>query len=197
MVLYISTIIICMIIISVLNILLGTSTFGYSVGEVIGLVCIGVFIEIVIDLIIAGIVSKCPIKWFDPDKKMYQVSKKERKFYEKLGIKNWKDKVIELGALSGFRKNKLREGSNPEYLYRFLIESNKGIWTHILNITLGFLLIFCLPLKYWLVISIPIGIVNFVLGLLPTFILRYNVPKLKVAYERAIRLEKQKETTNQ
>ena len=197
MVLYISTIIICMIIISVLNILLGTSTFGYSVGEVIGLVCIGVLIEIVIDLIIAGIVSKCPIKWFDPDKKMYQVSKKERKFYEKLGIKNWKDKVIELGALSGFRKNKLREGSNPEYLYRFLIESNKGIWTHILNITLGFLLIFCLPLKYWLVISIPIGIVNFVLGLLPTFILRYNVPKLKVAYERARRLEKQKETTDQ
>lgn len=197
MVLYISTIIICMIIISVLNILLGTSTFGYSAGEVIGLVCIGVLIEIVIDLIIAGIVSKCPIKWFDPDKKMYQVSKKERKFYEKLGIKNWKDKVIELGALSGFRKNKLREGSNPEYLYRFLIESNKGIWTHILNITLGFLLIFCLPLKYWLVISIPICIVNFVLGLLPTFILRYNVPKLKVAYERARRLEKQKETTDQ
>ena len=185
-----------MIIISVLNILLGTSTFGYSVGEVIGLVCIGVLIEIVIDLIIAGIVSKCPIKWFDPDKKIYQVSKKERKFYEKLGIKNWKDKVIELGALSGFRKNKLRDGSNPEYLYRFLIESNKGIWTHILNITLGFLLVFCLPLKYWLVISIPIGIVNFVLGLLPTFILRYNVPKLKVAYERAKRLEKQKETTD-
>ena len=196
MILYISTIIICMIIISVLNILLGTSTFGYSVGEVIGLVCIGVLIEIVIDLIIAGIVSKCPIKWFDPDKKIYQVSKKERKFYEKLGIKNWKDKVIELGALSGFRKNKLRDGSNPEYLYRFLIESNKGIWTHILNITLGFLLVFCLPLKYWLVISIPIGIVNFVLGLLPTFILRYNVPKLKVAYERAKRLEKQKETTD-
>ena len=195
MILYLSIIFICMAIISVLNIILGTSFFGYTPWTVIGLVCLSVVAEIVIDLILAGIVSALPNKVFDPNKKCFDVSKKERKFYEKLGIKKWKDKVLELGALSGFRKNKLRDGNNPEYLHRFLVESNKGIWTHILNIVLGFLVIFCLPLKYWLVISIPVAIVNAFLGLLPTFILRYNVPKLKVAYERAIRLQKQKETT--
>lgn len=197
MVLYLSIIIISMIIISVLNILLGTGFFGYSPLEVIGLVCFSVLCEIVIDLILAGVSESFPKKWVSPECKFYQVTKKERKFYEKLGIKKWKDKVLELGILAGFRKNKIKDKNSPEYLYRFMVESNKGINTHILNIIFGFLVIFCIPLKYWLVISIPVAIVNAFLGLLPIFILRYNFPKLKVAYERAVRLQKQKETTKE
>ena len=65
---------------------------------------------------------------------------------------------------------------------------------HILNAVLGFLVIFCIPLKYWLVISVPVACVNAFLATLPTFILRYNIPKLKVAMQRAERVIKQKET---
>jgi hypothetical protein len=179
----------------VFNIFLGTGVFGYSPMQVIGLVCFSVLCEIVIDLILAGVVEVFPKKWVSPDCKIFQVSKKERRFYEKLGLKKWKDRVLELGILSGFRKNKVRDANSPEYLYRFLVESNKGILIHILNIVLGFLVIFCIPLKYWLVISIPVAVVNAFLGLLPVLILRYNIPKLKVAHERAVRLQKQKETT--
>ena len=185
-----------MAIISILNVFLGAATFGYTPWQVIGLVCLSVVAEIVIDLILAGIVNILPNKWFSPDKKFFCVEKKERKFYEKLGIKKWKDKVLELGALGGFRKNKLKDSTDSEYLYRFLIESNKGIVTHILNIVLGALVIFCIPLKYWLVISIPVVVVNAFLGLLPIFILRYNIPKLKAGLLRTERLQKQKETTN-
>ena len=195
MVLYLSTIVISMIIIAVLNILLGTATFGYTPLEVVGLVCFSVLCEMVIDLILAGISECFPQKWVSPDCKFYQAGKKERRFYEKIGIKKWKDKVLELGILAGFRKNKIRDKNSPEYIHKFLVESNKGINTHILNIVFGFLVIFCIPLKYWLVISIPVAVVNAILGLLPILILRYNIPKLKVAYERAVRLQKQKETT--
>ena len=185
MILYSSIILICMAIISTLNILF--VPFGYTAWQVIGLVCFSVFAEIIIDLILAGIIHSMPEKWFSPDKKFFCVSKRERKFYEKLGIKKWKDKVLELGAIGGFRKNKLKDSNDPDYLKLFLVESNKGIVIHISNIILGFLVIFCIPLKNWLVISIPVAIVNTFLGLLPIFILRYNIPKLKVAL---LRIEK-------
>jgi len=54
---------------------------------------------------------------------------------------------------------------------------------------MGFLVIFILPLKYALRIGLPVAIVGFVLNLLPVFILRYNLPKLAIAYKRAKRLE--------
>ena len=179
-----------MAIISVLNIFLGTSTFGYTPWEVVGLVILAVVVEIVLDLIFAGLVYLMPKKWYSSDRKFFCVSKKERNFYEKLDIKRWKDHVLELGAICGFRKNKLKDSSSPEYISRFLIESNIGIVVHIANIIFGFLVLVCMPLKYWLVISLPVAIVNAFLGLLPILILRYNIPKLKVALKRAERTQK-------
>jgi len=185
MILYISIILICMAIISVLNILF--VPFGYTPWQVIGLVCFSVFAEIIIDLILAGIIHAMPEKWFSHDKKFFCVGKRERKFYDKLAIKKWKDKVLELGAIGGFRKNKLKDSNDPDYLNLFLVESNKGIVIHISNIILGFLVVFCIPLKNIWVISVPVAIVNAFLGLLPIFILRYNVPKLKAALIRSQR----------
>ena len=51
----------------------------------------------------------------------------------------------------------------------------------------GFLiLLFPLP-KYALVVGLPIAIVNVFLNLLSTMVLRYNIPRLKVSYERAVK----------
>ena len=119
MILYISIILISMAIISVLNIFF--VPFGYTPWQVIGLVVFSVVVEIIIDLILAGLIHSMPEKIFNPDKKFFCVNKKERKFYEKLGIKKWKDKVLELGALGGFRKNKLKDGNDPDYLKLYLI----------------------------------------------------------------------------
>ena len=166
---------------------------GYSPLQVIGLVFFSVFAEIVIDLILAGIIHAMPEKWFSPDNKFFQVDKKERKFYDKINIKKWKDHVLELGAIGGFRKNKLKDSNDTDYLNLFLVESNKGVIIHIANIVLGFLVVFCIPLKNILVISIPVAIVNAFLGLLPIFILRYNTPKLKAALIRAKRKATQSE----
>lgn len=187
MVLYLSIVFGAMVAISTLNIWLGTPIFGYSPWWVIGMVVIGVVFEIAIDGIFAKLVNISPDKWFSHEKKFFKVSKKERNFYEKLKIRSWKDKVLELGALGGFRKNKLADPTSSEYLLKFLYESGKGIVVHIGGIVLGFLVIFVLPLDFWLVISLPIALVNVFLNILSTMVLRYNTPKLLVAYERAIR----------
>ena len=56
-----------------------------------------------------------------------------------------------------------------------------------LGVFAGFLVIFILPLKYALRIGVPVACVSALLCILPTMILRYNIPKLMVAYERAKR----------
>lgn len=196
MVLYLSIVFVSMAIISSFNIWLGTPIFGYSPLWVIGMVSLSVVVEIAIQGIFATIVNNLPDRWFSHDKKIFKISKKERKFYEKIKIRAWKDKVWELGGLGGFRKNKIADPNNPDYFLKFVVESNKGITDHVVGMFLGFLVIFILPLKYALVIGVPVAFVNVILSGMPTMILRYNIPKLMVAYERAIRtqaLQKKKE----
>lgn len=183
-----------MTLISGLNILLGSETFASYSWWIIIAVVISVIVEIAISAIIALIVEKMPNRFFPPTKKLYTVSKKEQKFYEKLGIKSWKDKVWELGGLGGFRKNKIKDSTNSEYLYQFMIESNKGMTSHIINLFAGFLVIFVLPLKYALRIGVPVACIGLLLNFLPILILRYNLPKLDIAYRRAKRLEERAET---
>ncbi len=189
MVLYIFAIIFAMAIISGLNIWLGTSVFGYTPGFVILAVVATTIFQIAIDGLVAFIISKFPAKWFDEKNKHFNVSKRSIKFYEAIKIRKWKDKVIELGVLSGFRKNKFNSPDDPEYVRRFIVESNKGIVEHRLGYFAGFLGIFLFPLKYALVIGVPVAVVNVILSALPTMILRYNIPKLTTVLKR---LERQK-----
>ena len=187
MILYLSIVFGGMTLISLLNILLGSYSFNHSALWVILAVVLSVVVEIAIQGIIATIVKHLPNRWFTPEKKLFKISKKERKFYEKIKIRSWKDKVWELGALGGFRKNKIADPNSPEYLLQFVVESNKGVTDHIVGIFCSFLVIFILPLKYALRIGLPVALVACVLCVLPTMILRYNIPKLMVAYERARR----------
>lgn len=198
MILYLSIVFGGSALISLLNILLGTYDFSYSSLWVICAVVLSVIVEIAIQGIVATIVKHLPNKWFTHDRKLFKISKHERKFYEKIKIRSWKDKVWELGALGGFRKNKIADPNNPEYLLQFVVESNKGVVDHVVGILVSFLVIFILPLKYALRIGLPVACVAILLCVLPTMILRYNIPKLMVAYERARRTaalkEKQEKT---
>lgn len=183
MVLYVSTIIFSMIIIVILNYFLYLPIFEFRLSYIIIAVVVMTVCEILVDLLFALIVRRfLPSKWFSADKKCFMAKKWERKIYEKLGIKYWKDKVIELGALSGFRKNKILDPYSPEYVKRYIIEANYGIGVHVADIIFGALIVFIYPLKYWHCFALPVFLVNFVLNLLPIFILRYNLPKLHRLY---------------
>ncbi|MFQ6752514.1 MAG: hypothetical protein ACLRFL_03020 [Clostridia bacterium] len=187
MILYFSIIIPAIIIISFINILLGTSIWGLSPYFSIVAVIATTLFQFLIDGLFAFIVNKLPNKWFAMDKKCFQVSDRSRKFYEALKIRKWKDKVWELGGLGGFRKNKLNDPKSPEYIERFIVESNKGIVTHRIGYFVGFIGIFLFPLKYALLIGVPVAVVNLTLNILPTMILRYNVPKLMILHTRLTR----------
>ncbi len=132
-----------------------------------------------------------PSKWVSPQSGLYQVSKRERDFYQKIKIKAWKDKVPELGATTGFKKSSFNINGDTSYLERFVMENNYGMLVHIENMIMGALI--CL-IPYYdgaslivpgrLGIWLPVFLVNFVLNLLPLFILRYTNYTLVRLYKR-------------
>ncbi len=149
-------------------------------------VCVSVIYQFAIDGLFAFLVNILPDKWFD-NKKFFNVSKKEQKFYEKVGIRSWKDKVWELGGLGGFSKSRIAEPNNPDYIKQFLIESYKGEIDHIIGMVAGFSVIFIFPFKYALMVGVPVAIVNMFLNYMSVMILRYNTPKLLILHKRATR----------
>ncbi len=177
---------------SILNICFMLPTLGVTALECVGIITFTVVFEVAINGVFAWLVHSLPKKWFLPEHKFFKVHRGERKFYEKIGIKKWKDKVWELGALGGFRKNKINDPSSPDYFTLFLIESNKGIMVHIAGVFVSFLCILLYP-AYALTIGLPASIVGVILNILPIFVLRYNIPKLEVARERA-RRNKERDT---
>ena len=131
------------------------------------------------DGVIATFIRRAlPNKWYDYKVEWRKVSQKECKFYDALHIKAWKDKVLELGVFTSFSKKKIANPRSREYLEQFILECNYGWSIHLWNSILGFALIFCYPPAFRLPVILPACIINFVLGMLPFMILRYNLPRL-------------------
>lgn len=152
-----------------------------------GAVCIGAVAAFAIDGISAFVLRRLtPKSWYRPNRKIFTVSKKEKNFYNKLKIKAWKDKVPELGGFTSFHKNELKSESDPEYLERFIIEANYGVIIHIANALLGILVVL-IPYCNAPSVCIPVILVNFILSILPVFILRYTSYTLLRLYNRSVR----------
>ncbi len=182
--LYLCIICTCSSIIVLFNGLLFSKLLSLNFFQITILTIICVITQILVDLILALIVRRClPNKWFGINNKRFGAKSKERLFYEKIGIKRWKDKVLELGALSGFRKNKIQEPKNNDYLARYILEANYGVVVHYVCIILGFSIALIFPKEYFLHFCLPVSIVNAILNLLPLFVLKYNLPKLFMIYK--------------
>ena len=184
--LYSIIIIVAMIIVSLFNILFNSIEpwYIYAIYTIVLTI-----IVIIIDGIVAWLIRSMPEKWFDYHKKVFSTSKREKNFYDFLHIKSWKEKVPELGMFTSFRKNKIKNPNDPEYLKRFILEACYGVIIHYYSVPFGFLILLCDYKMYytysniWLTIALPVALVNAVLILLPAFILKYNLPKLIRLYE--------------
>ncbi len=164
----------------------GVYTFA-SFGTLLLTTALGVASIVVLDGILAFLLRRLPEKWFAPTLRAFFVSKKEARLYRRLGIRKWKKYVPELGCFTGFRKDKLRDARSAVYLGRFLLESNYGVAGHVAGALLGFLIL-CLPFLPPSV-ALPIALVNFILNLLPTAILRANTPALRHLYKQSLSAE--------
>ena len=178
--LYLGVIGIAMLVISIINILLGTATWYYIIIAVIWCTAL----QFALDGLIAIAINKMPDRWFGVNNRLYHVTQKEKNLYKKLKVRLWKDKIWELGGLGGFSKKKLKEPDNPKYIEKFIIECNKGVLTHRLSYPIGFLVMLTLSGDCIFTIALPIAVVNLFLNVLPTMALRYNTPMLKAILTR-------------
>lgn len=197
MILYGSIIFVCVCLLTGVNAVFAAPRFGVSFWFILGAVLINVVAVIAVDGLFAFLIRRLPEKWFGHERRFFQVSAKEKKFYEKLKIRKWKDKVPELGQFTDFHKNKVAEPRNNAYLERYMLEAAYGEVIHLAGCFLGFVIIFFYPLKYWLCFGFPVAVINLIMNILPYFILRYNFYKMKVLYrsnERKQRRAAEKET---
>ncbi len=176
---YIGVILIAVLIIAAWNVLLFSTFF-----EALFYTAFATVAVIAVDAVTALFVRHLPERWFAPDSPRFHVGEKERKFYRKLKIKAWKDKVPELGCFTGFHKNKLESSGDSEYLARFLLESNYGVVIHVVNALAGGLIVLLPGVDAQ--IGIPVAAVNFVLSMLPVAILRYHTAPLRRLYLKSL-----------
>ena len=180
---YYGFILLCVIIISVIDTLAVAPLFALSWWYFPVFVVVSVVAVVLVDALFAFISRWIlPKKWFNSPAKFFAAGKKEMRFYEKLGIKKWKDRIPELGFLTAFRKNKIFDPKNNEYVLRYIMEANYGVVVHITGIVFGFLIILVLP-KFWYCVGLPVAVVNVFYNFLSLMILRYNLPKLHTLYK--------------
>lgn len=194
MIIYAVIIGITIITITLLNIFLAIPICGfeYTWYQCLGMLILSIVVVFLIDALLAFIIRRLPNRWFNFRKKCFRIFKWEKRFYERVKIKKWKDKIPELGQFTNFSKSKIEDPTNNVYIERFLLEICYGEVIHFTSIILGFLIILMFDLQYCLYMGIPIAIANGIINYLSFAILRYNRPKLMVIHERNRRLEERK-----
>lgn len=176
-----------MAVIATFNAIFAAPVYGFDVWYSIIATVIAVVAVVAVDGLFAFVIRHMlPARWFDENNTKWTPSKKTCIFYEKIGVKKWKDKVLELGFFAGFRKNKLLDPANNEYVARFITEANYGIVIHVFGMIFGFSIMAFYP-KYALIFGLPVAVVNLFLNYLSFVILRYNLPKLRILYKRNAR----------
>ncbi len=165
-----------------------TLVYGEFFFAVLGYTWVAIIAVMLIDGLTATISRLLPAKCANHEKKIFQVFAREKKFYEKLKIRKWKDKVPEIGQFTGFRKNKLENPQSVEYIERFLLEICYGEIGHFFSLFTGFLIVLLSPIKtYFWCVALPVAFINALMNLPSFFILRYNSYKLEILRKSLLR----------
>lgn len=187
--LYILIVFIGTLISTLLGVFVAVPNVGVTESRVFSITIISLLVLVVIDAVCALFVRYClPKKVFNPFLKIYNVGKKERKFYERIGIRKWKDRIPEAGQLfANFSKTEIADMTNNEYVKKFMSETIYAEIMHWLSMLFSFLIIF-IDLRLALTVGLPLVIGNMILNLMPVLVQRYNRPKLMVLYKRNERI---------
>ena len=187
MILYLNIIGIAVLLITTAVSLLASASFI----PVFGWTTLATVAVMLVDALTATICRLLPQSFVNPDKQIFQVSAKEKKFYEGLKIRKWKDKVPEIGQFTGFRKNKIDDPKSVEYLDRFLLEISYGEVGHIVSCFTSYLILLLFPVyRLWFAVAIPVATVSLLLNLPSLFILRYNSYKLRILRKNLIKKQR-------
>ncbi len=174
----------------ILNILFGP----YGVDNSILSVIIYVALSIIFDALVALLRKIVPEKYVSKNYRIYRLTRFQKKLYEFMKIKKWKDLVPELGGkFTNISKSKIDNPHDKSYLQEYILECRYGIIIHSLSFITAFLPLVCdynlyIGNYYALItIGLPICITNAILIYLPTIILRYNLPRVEYLYNLSLR----------
>lgn len=182
--LYVIIVTVCGLLISAAVALIAKLNFFY----VLAFTALAIVAVVLIDAIVATVSRLLPKACANHEAKVYAVSAGEKKFYEKLKIRKWVEKIPEIGHFTGFRKNKIADPKNLDYLERFLLEICYGEIGHFFSCFFGFLILLLFPItEIWFAVSIPVAVINALMNLPSLFILRYNSYKLKILRNNLIK----------
>lgn len=177
MILYLTIIFVVSCTVALFNALFASMGAGIAVLHTV----LNVVLMVAIDAIVALIVHSVPEEKIDPFKKIFVASNKERKFYEKLGVRVWKDIIPESGkALAGFDKRQVEKPNDNTYILKFLRETCYAGIMHVISIFACFVVFAFMPYK--LSIVLPVVLTNVLLQLLPVIVQRYNRIRLISLY---------------
>ena len=182
---YILVIILANVVITAANWILSPVRTAGALFEIAGMSLGATLAVFLLDALTAFLIRRLPGSWFAPGRPFFRVGAREKRFYRRIRIQRWVDRVPELGGFTGFHKDRLASATDREYLRRFLLESNYGVVIHLVNALCGILLPFLpwIGRRFW--VAVPVGAVNAFLSLLPVFLLRNNTPVLLRLYLRA------------
>lgn len=184
---YFAFVIFCILCVIVLNLI-----FNFALTTLLNLL-ISFAIVLLPSFFVAVVIRILPKSWFDYNNKIYYVSEKEKNMLVKLGIRSWKDKIPDLGNTVKFKKAKLEDSKNIEYLKKFIQETCYGEMVHKYCILSALLSLFFVPRYLLLPMALPIAIVYSCLNIPSILIQRYNRPRL---IKQLTRLERSNRTVN-
>ena len=168
--------------------LIVTHICNFSVWYTFETIVLGTLFLMAIDAAVAFFTQRVPRKWLIPNAWCFKVFGFERRLYEKVGIRKWKDSIPELGgAFKKFSKQHL-ESNSKEYIHFFIVETIYGEMAHTWAIVFGIIIFFIFP-SHILNFALPLFLINLFLNLLPAMIQRYTRPKLCKVYERMLEKE--------
>lgn len=169
MILYLTIIFVSMATIALFNALFG----GMGAFDAVLFTIVATLIMFAIDALVAWIVHSVPEKKLNPFAKFFVIGKRERRFYEVLGVRIWKDIIPESGKrLAGFDKRKIAKPNDNAYILKFLNETVYAEIMHLICMLLSFVPLAFMPYKWSIVL--PVAVVNAFLQTLPVMVQRYN-----------------------
>jgi len=177
MILYLTIIFVASCTVALFNALFASMGVGIAVLHTF----LNIVLMVAIDAIVAIIVHSVPEEKINPFNKIFVASNKERKLYEKLGVRVWKDIIPESGkALAGFDKRQVEKPNDNTYILKFLRETCYAGIMHVISIFACFVVFAFMPYK--LSIVLPVVLTNVFLQVLPVIVQRYNRIRLISLY---------------
>lgn len=152
--------------------------FNFSVDTLLNLArC---FATIMLPSVIYSFVCRLlPKKWFTTKNFVFKSMNFEKKFYEQINVKKWKNKIPVWGQLSNFDNSRNDPEKELKSLQYFVKESCYAESIHLIAFLTAYISLLFIPKNLFLNMGLPIAVLYSIFHLPSFFIQRYTRPRIE------------------